>query len=527
MPPNYLAKNCNRMFKKQNLNNINITTQILIGFAIVTASVIISISISNRNSNKIIKSTYWIVHTQKVLTQVGNIQALLIDLETGQRGFLITGKLSYLEPFINSKRIIYKELKSIRELTSDNASQTHRIDLLKLTVDKKIEELDLTIELRKKEGFEAAKKIVDNDSGKMFMDKIRVQISEIEKEELRLLAIRSPQPEQIKKTSFYLLIGLFAFTALIVIVVSLYIYRAINKPIQSLREGLKCVGKGDLGYRFNIQSGNEFGMLARFIESVLQELKATIVSKKELESEIVLRKQIEKDLNIIKSNLEYRNKELEQFTYITSHDLQEPLNSIISFSDLLKKEKSNMSVLGQKSIEVVAECSIRMRDLIKELLEYSRIGKKKEETEIDVEKLISNLKTDLHSLINKKQTRITYIGEPIKINGYKSDLIKLFQNLIVNGIKYTKEQTPPVITINSEEQTENYKFSVTDNGIGIEETYFDKIFNIFQRLHTRDEYSGTGIGLAYCQKVVEMHNGKIWLTSKVGKGSTFYFTIPK
>ncbi|NME71051.1 CHASE3 domain-containing protein [Flammeovirga aprica] len=515
------------MAKNHNLKNINITTQILIGFAIVTASVILSIYISHNNSNKIIKSADWVIQTQKVLTQLGNIEALLVDLETGQRGYLITGKIEYLDPFIRSKKIIYQELNSIRELTSDNSNQTIRIDSLKSIVDKKIEELDLTIYLRKNSGFEAAKEIVDNDSGKMFMDQIRTQIKAIEREELLLLAVRSTKPEKIKKTTFSLLVSLFAFTTFIIIIVFSFIYRSINKPIKSMTEGLEQVAKGDLDYKFNIKSGNEFGMLALFIESVLLELKETIVSKNELESEIILRKQVEKDLNIIKINLENRNKELEQFTYITSHDLQEPINSLISFSDLLKDEKCKMSEIGQKSIDVISESSYRMRDLIKELLEYSRIGNKPNETEIDIETLISDLKIDLQSLVDKKQASITYIGKPLKIKGHKFDLIKLFQNLIVNALKYNKENTPPIVTINSEEQLDNYQFSVTDNGIGIEENHFDKIFKIFQRLHTRNMYSGTGIGLAHCQKVVELHNGKIWLTSEVGEGSTFYFTIAK
>ncbi|OHX64658.1 sensor histidine kinase [Flammeovirga pacifica] len=516
------------MIKKQNLNNINITTKIIIGFAIVTASVIISISISHSNSNKIIKSGYWISHTHEVLTQLGNIEALLVNLETGQRGYLITGKQEYLEPFLNSKKIIHKELKSIRDLTSDNVKQTIRIDSLKVTVDKKIEELNLTIDLRKNVGFEAAKEIVDNDSGKLFMDKIRIQIAEIKQEELYLLGIRSQQPEQIKRSNFLLLIALFGFTTIIIIIVSLYLYYSINKPIYYIREGLEHVGNGNLNFKFNIQSKNEFGMLARFIESVLQELNETIVSKNELEDEIIRRKKIETDLNKIKTKLETRNKELEQFSYISSHDLQEPLNIILSFSEILMKEKNKMSCTGQKSIDVIAENTYRMRDLIKDVLEYSKIGKKTKETEIDVEKLIDDvLKTDLKDLINKKQASIKYIGEPFKIKGHRYDLIKLFQNLIINGIKYTEEKILPEITINSVEQADNYKFSVSDNGIGIEESHFGKIFKIFQRLHSHDQFPGTGIGLSYCKKVLELHNGTIWLTSKVGSGSTFHFTISK
>ena len=221
------------------------------------------------------------------------------------------------------------------------------------------------------------------------------------------------------------------------------------------------------------------------------------------------------------------NKELEQFNYITSHDLQEPLNTIISYSNLLDNEIDKLSKIGQKSIEVIKGSAYRMKDFIKDLLEYSKIGIHKEKTEVDIIKLIDNLKIDLNNLIEKKQARIKYIGEIVKVKAFEESLIKLFQNLIINGIKYTKEDTLPLITINSKEQDSYYKFWITDNGIGIPKEHFEKIFEVFQRLHSRNKYSGTGIGLSYCKKVVDLHKGEIWLTSEVGKGTTFYFTISK
>lgn len=513
--------------KRSSIRNLEITTQILLGFTVVFFSVLVAITISHFNSNQIIDSSESIVKTQEILTQVGNIDGLLVDLETGQRGFLITGNEEYLEPFNKSKKVIYEELNKIRYLTIDYISQTQRIDSLEKIVDKKIEELELTISLRRNVSYEAAKAIVNNDSGKIFMDQIRKLIYEIEKEELRLLAIKTPQPDAIKKRTNTLLLTLFAFTTVIVVVVSFLVYQAINKPIEIIQEGLKEVAKGDLDYKFKIKTENEFGVLARFIENVLSDLKNTIVSKNDLENEIILRKHIERDLTKIQKRLKSKNKELEQFGYLTSHDLQEPLNTIISYTSLLEDEKENMSELSKKSIEVIKSSSYRMKEFIKELLEYSKIGKRLEKSEIDVITLLNSIKEDLFSLTEQTKATITYIGRPIKIKGYEVDLMKLFQNLIVNGIKYSKEETRPVITIDVREEDENYLFSVSDNGIGIEENQFEKIFQIFQRLHNRNDYSGTGIGLAHCKKVVNLHNGKIWVTSKVGKGSTFYFTLAK
>ena len=222
-----------------------------------------------------------------------------------------------------------------------------------------------------------------------------------------------------------------------------------------------------------------------------------------------------------------KNKELEQYTYITSHDLQEPLNSIISFSSLLEGNKDKLDEMGKRSIEVIVKSAFRMKEFIISLLEFSRIGREKEKKEVDINQLIDNLVIDLHDLIEKKQASINYIGEPIKVVAYEQDLIKLFQNLVTNGIKYTDDKTKPSITINSEEQSDRYKFTITDNGIGIAEEQYNKVFEVFQRLHSRDKYSGTGIGLSHCKKVVELHNGEIWLTSEIGKGTEFYFTISK
>ena len=516
-----------RVKTKPNLGNTRISTQIFLGFLIVVISITISIVISHNNSNKIIESEGWVIHTHEVLTELANIEARLLDLETGQRGYLITGKPSYLEPFNSSLAIIYSELKALREKTSDNVRQTERIDRLKLTIDKKIDELKQTIELRKLIGFEAAKEIVDNDSGKIFMDTMRLQISELRDEELRLLDIRSPKPEIIRKATNTLLIGLLFFTILVIIVVFIIISRSITKPLHALQKGAEIVGRGNLDYKFGIQSTNEIGQLAHSFDSMLGELKNTLSSKKVLEREIEMRKEIEKKLIDSKQSIQNKNKELEQFTYITSHDLQEPLNSILSFLHLLEKEKPKVSEIGQKSIDIINDSALRMKDFIASLLEYSRIGGEKTKVKVDIKQLIANLKTDLYALIEKHQATINYIGEPIKLDAFEADLIKLFQNLITNGIKYTNGETLPLIIIDVEDQHDTYKFSVSDNGIGIDPKYFDKIFEVFQRLHTRDKYSGTGIGLSHCKKIVELHNGKIWLESELGKGTTFYFTISK
>ncbi|ELR71150.1 two-component sensor histidine kinase [Fulvivirga imtechensis AK7] len=234
-----------------------------------------------------------------------------------------------------------------------------------------------------------------------------------------------------------------------------------------------------------------------------------------------------KQIQIKNEELEHKNKELEQFAYVTSHDLQEPLRSLSNYTELLSSEYADkLDETGQKSIRFISEATTRMRNLIQALLEYSRLGHKKEITTIDCNKLIEEVQFDLSQKINILNARVIADKLP-KLNGHETELRLLFQNLISNALKFHRVDVIPQIKVAAKEENGLWKFSFSDNGIGIAENHQKKIFNIFQRLHTRKEYEGTGIGLAHCQKIIDLHGGKIWVESQVNNGSTFHFTIPK
>ena len=225
-----------------------------------------------------------------------------------------------------------------------------------------------------------------------------------------------------------------------------------------------------------------------------------------------------------------QNKELEQFAYITSHDLKEPLNTISGLIVLLLEDyEDKLDDDGKMSLNFINESSLRMKTLIDSLLDYSRLGKVKEYKPINTTKLIDDLKIDLGSMISKSNAKITNKDLPTII-GSEIELRLLFQNLISNGVKFIDNKTSPEINISCIKTNDNiqeyWQFAVKDNGIGIPENFQDRIFAIFQRLHNREEYEGTGIGLAHCKKIVEAHGGTIWLESEEGKGTTFNFTIP-
>jgi len=241
--------------------------------------------------------------------------------------------------------------------------------------------------------------------------------------------------------------------------------------------------------------------------------------------DITKQKEFDKKLNTILKDLERSNTELEQFAYIASHDLQEPLRSISGFVQLLKQKYSDkLDETARRYIDISVAGTERMRDLITDLLEFSRVETKREPFKnVDINVVLDSVIFGMKSRIEDAGAIIIKDTLPV-VKGDEIQMAQVFQNLISNALKF-RSAVKPEIHVGAKELGKETLFWVKDNGIGIEQQYFKKIFVIFQRLHTREEYSGTGIGLAICRKIVERHGGKIWVESETGKGSTFYFTI--
>ncbi|TND10212.1 MAG: sensor histidine kinase and response regulator of a two component complex [Bacteroidetes bacterium] len=267
-----------------------------------------------------------------------------------------------------------------------------------------------------------------------------------------------------------------------------------------------------------------------FIEKHQQEI-ALYDLNKDLEQRVQTRtreledanRELENILDVVKR----KNEELEQFAYIASHDLQEPLRTTSSYVALLSKEIGD-TLEGRSLLYLdhISKSTDRMRTLITGLLEYSRIGKEKHREMTDCNQLVADLLVDLDTVIKENKARITVRPLPA-FSVYPTELKQLFQNLITNALKFRKKETAPEIEIAATEENRHWKFSVKDNGIGIEPEFYEKIFIIFQRLHTRKEFEGNGIGLAHCKKIAELHEGHLWVESNPGAGSTFYITIRK
>ncbi|MCX6305920.1 MAG: ATP-binding protein [Bacteroidetes bacterium] len=222
----------------------------------------------------------------------------------------------------------------------------------------------------------------------------------------------------------------------------------------------------------------------------------------------------------------FNNGEIEQFTYIASHDLQEPLRTLTNFTQLLKEEYTGqIDDDGSKYIDYINSAASRMRELVTGLLKYSVLGIEMETRIVSCNKIAGEVLADIEDLVRESQATIT-IDELPTINCYETELRLLFQNLIINAIKFRRQDVLPDIRLSAEMREKEWLFTIRDNGIGIDEKNRDKIFIIFKRLHKSGDYPGIGIGLAHCKKIVELHGGKIWVEGEAGKGSTFCFTLP-
>jgi PAS domain S-box-containing protein len=238
------------------------------------------------------------------------------------------------------------------------------------------------------------------------------------------------------------------------------------------------------------------------------------------------RKKAEARMRRTMEDLERSNRELEQFAYVASHDLQEPLRMVSSYTQLLARRYGDQ--LDQDAHEFIGyavDGAERMQHLINDLLAYSRVGTRgKPFQETDCVRVLDRAINNLQLLIDDTGSEIAHDRLPAVVAD-ESQMTELFQNLLTNAIKF-HGQAPPRVHVGAQRQDTGWLFSVSDNGIGIDPEYHDRIFVIFQRLHARDEYPGTGIGLAICKRIVERHGGRIWVESQLGEGSTFYFTIP-
>lgn len=340
-------------------------------------------------------------------------------------------------------------------------------------------------------------------------------------------ALFAPLEQEIRRSLLITAIGVVMMVGLTVLLA-----RRITTPVAHLGEVSRRLAAGDLTARASLPGHDELAELAAAFDSMAASVEAShadlIRSNEDLRREIIERRRAERGLAARGAALENSNAELQQFAYVASHDLQEPLNLISGYLDLLASTyKGQLGEDADEFIDYTKEGVTRMKGVIQNLLAYSRIGTKGSPfTPTDLGEVAHGVLHDLGPRIRDASATVLVGPLPtLEVDG--SQIARLFQNLIGNALKYRAADTPPRVQLTAEERRHSWVFAVSDNGIGIDPAHFEKVFLIFQRLHARHEFPGDGVGLAICKRIVDRHGGRIWIESALGKGSTFHFTLPK
>jgi len=442
--------------------------KIVAGFIFVFLMIIASLALSVTSNNNITEATEWVEHTNDVLSQCDLLSEDAIQLETNNLGYFISRNKIYAKNVIARKSKIPKDIAKLKNLTRDNPAQTARITLLEVEFNKKITFSNTIISLVSNAEIKQAEKLINAGTGVEIIKKIQGSLTIIKTAEKKLLTTRTAKAKNLQY-KFFRTSVITTFIAILALL---------------------------LGYYFVVH---------------------TLRARKKHNNEIVAQNKL----------LHQQNERLEQFTYITTHDLQEPLLSLVSLTDLLQNECSeNISEEMSTYIKYISQSSKRMQTLVKGIMEYSRIGAEEESVLVDCDEIVNEVLTDLSHTLKPLNAKVTVDHLP-KVIGYPLELRLLFQNLISNALKFRKKDVIPEIKISAIEDVDHWFFSIQDNGIGIKEQDKDKIFVLFKRLHDRNEYEGTGIGLSHCEKIARLHGGTIWADSKFGEGSVFNFTIRK
>lgn len=426
------------------------------------------------------------------------IQDLLVDLlrtETGQRGYLLSALESYAVPYAEALADIGARIYNLENAPLD-AEQRQRRDALRQLVEQRLLELDNNFSLLSEYEQRTAIRDLMSHRGLRLMLDINTLINTMESHERVVLAQRLAEAEQGRRSAFLLILTANLVGLLLVFTSLIIARRSMHKELRSLEE----------------------------IEDSKQDLELKVAERT-------------RALQHFAIELKRSNRELQDFAFVASHDLQEPLRKIRAFGDRLQGSYADhLGTEGQDYIRRMQSASERMSRLITDLLTFSRITTRtKPFLPVSLNQVAAEVLEDLEVAIEETGARISF-GELPVIEADEFQMKQLFQNLISNGIKFRRPGVAPVISVSADPHPEGspteaspslVTLRFTDNGIGFDESYIDRIFLPFQRLHNKSQYSGTGIGLAVCLRVVERHGGTLTATSEPGSGSTFIVTLSR
>ncbi|KHD73889.1 sensor histidine kinase [Actinoplanes utahensis] len=472
-------------------------------------------------------------HIDNLLDRVGPMRTsgealntALVNQETGIRGYAITGEDRTLEPYRRGRAAADEQIALIEGLLQPQDAEIRAaVELVKARAAKwRADVAEPLIETVRTQGPEAAQQRFDGSDTRDF-DQLRQAVDDMQN---RIIVLRAASADAARDSSQTMVVIEIAAAVIILItgvLLLLLLDRLVSRPILHLAGQVRQVAAGD--YEKHIDTSS-YGSpdLAGLAEDV-DRMRRQIAS--ELSEVRMARQQVEwinQQLQSQAEELTRSNRDLEQFAYVASHDLQEPLRKVASFCQLLQRRYAGqLDERADQYIGFAVDGASRMQRLINDLLAFSRIGRLTSGfTDVDLNKVLDDVRSQLETRAGE-DAEISWDRLPT-VEGEEPLLTTLFANLIGNSLKFRRPDVPPVVRVTATVEDREWKVNVRDNGIGIEAEFADKVFVIFQRLHARDAYEGTGIGLAIVKKIVEYHGGRVWLDVDVPEGASIWFTLP-
>ena len=453
-----------------------------------------------------------------VLAQL-QLGTALIDQESGLRGFALAGREQFLDPYVRGRSVEREELAQLdRLLTGEDLDPARRdTAIVRAAIERWQRRYAEPVIEEVRAGGPHAPEAPDPAVGRVLFDAVRVALA---RQGATLGRVRDEGRARFKSAAGFLTGTFVAIVVLIVIAIGgalLALRVTTTRPLRQLGRSVRRIARGEFDHEIVRAGARDVVDLGEDVDSMRERIVAELSSLREAHDQLD-----EQTRELARSNAE-----LEQFAYVASHDLQEPLRKVASFCQLIEQRyEDQLDERGRQYIAFAVDGAKRMQQLINDLLAFSRVGRSATEQPVVAgDDVLRQALASLSESIAETGARIETQPLP-PLRGEPALLAAVFQNLIGNALKFRGEG-PPHVAIATERRDGEWIFTVTDDGIGIEPEYAERIFLIFQRLHAKDAYAGTGIGLAMCRKIVEYHGGRIWLDTAASNGrTTFRFSLP-
>ncbi|MET7682462.1 CHASE3 domain-containing protein [Streptomyces sp. NPDC005423] len=473
-------------------------------------------------------SDHLLQRVQPAQTEAYRLQATLVDQETGIRGYAIAADRQFLAPYTTGKQDEARSAARLRELLGDRPGLLADLNAVERGATRWRTAYAEPLAAAVTPGRPRTVDRVTAERGKKEFDQLRVlwakqnaDLAKTVKDDRNHLA----HERTVRNSVLSGMVVTFLLTGL---ALAVFVRVLVTRPLEALRTASQQVAGGDFGHHIDGGGPADLIMVADAVEGMRRRVVAELDASRD-QQRILSRQTAELDAQAVE--LRRSNAELEQFAYVASHDLQEPLRKVASFCQLLEKRYGDkLDERGVQYIDFAVDGAKRMQVLINDLLTFSRVGRLDDTREpVDLGQTLTKGIRNLAAAVEESQARIDRPETLPEVVGAPTLLTMLWQNLVGNALKFRRPDRTPHVTVTCEpdpETPDTWRICVADNGIGIPGEFAEKVFVIFQRLHSRDAYGGTGIGLALCKKIVEHHGGRIWIDTGVTEGARICFTLP-